>query len=170
RSAGGVVCRASLAGSGWRPEHLAVGLAPQSLGSSEEHVGHGALAGGPLDRHARPSPGRVREGHPPRGGHRGRDSGGCFQPLAWSRAMSETKKAIKKRPRSESGEALLEIALVLPILLVLSMGMLDFGRAFHAKNIVDAAAREACRVAVVTAPDVALAQQRASDVMAAAGL
>ena len=73
--------------------------------------------------------------------------------------------------RRDSGEALLEIALVLPILLVLSLGMLDFGRAFHAKNIVDAAAREACRVAVVTVgPDVPLAQSRAADVLAAGGL
>jgi len=84
--------------------------------------------------------------------------------------MSDTKKVVKKRPRSESGEALLEIALVLPILLVLSLGMLDFGRAFHAKNIVDAAAREACRVAVVTAPDVPLAQSRADWILAAGGL
>lgn len=84
--------------------------------------------------------------------------------------MSDAKKVVKKRPRSESGEALLEIALVLPILLVLSLGMLDFGRAFHAKNIVDAAAREACRVAVVTAPDVGLAQARAGVILAAGGL
>jgi Flp pilus assembly protein TadG len=80
------------------------------------------------------------------------------------------EKGIKKRLRPDSGEALLEIALVLPILLVLSMGMLDFGRAFHAKNMVDAAAREGCRVAVVTAPDVALAQTRAGEILTAAGL
>jgi Flp pilus assembly protein TadG len=80
------------------------------------------------------------------------------------------KSTPNKRFRGDSGEALVEMALVLPILLVLSLGMLDFGRAFHAKNIVDAAAREACRVAVVTAPDVPLAQQRAADVMASAGL
>jgi len=84
--------------------------------------------------------------------------------------MSDTKKAIKKRPRSESGEALLEIALVLPILLVLSLGMLDFGRAFHAKNIVDAAAREAARVAAVTMPDKTIAEGRAADILTAGGL
>ena len=67
--------------------------------------------------------------------------------------------AIKRR-RRDSGEALVEMALVLPILLVLSLGMLDFGRAFHMKNIVDAAAREGCRVAVVTAPDVGTVQGR----------
>jgi len=77
----------------------------------------------------------------------------------------------KKRLRPDSGEALVEMALVLPILLVLSLGMLDFGRAFHMKNIVDSAAREACRVAVITTPpDVALAQGRAADILTAGGV
>jgi Flp pilus assembly protein TadG len=80
------------------------------------------------------------------------------------------RTAAIKHPRRDSGEALVEMALVLPILLILSLGMLDFGRAFHMKNIVDAAAREGCRVAVVTEPDVALAQQRAADVLAAGGV
>ena len=75
-----------------------------------------------------------------------------------------------RRRRPDSGEALVEMALVLPILLVLSLGMLDFGRAFHMKNIVDSAAREACRVAVVTAPDVPLAQDRAAAILAAGGV
>jgi hypothetical protein len=65
-----------------------------------------------------------------------------------------------RRLRSESGEALVEMALVLPILIVLSMGMLDFGRAFHTKSVLDQAAREGARVAVVTAPDVGVVQDR----------
>jgi len=84
--------------------------------------------------------------------------------------MSDTKKVVKKRPRSESGEALLEIALVLPILLLLSLGMLDFGRAFHVKNIVDQAAREAARVAAVSNNDKALATDRATTILTANGL
>lgn len=84
--------------------------------------------------------------------------------------MSDTKKVVKKRPRSESGEALLEIALVLPILLLLSLGMLDFGRAFHVKNIVDQAAREAARVAAVSNNDKALAIDRATTILTASGL
>ena len=84
--------------------------------------------------------------------------------------MNDTKTVEKRPRRGDSGEALLEIALVLPILLLLSMGMLDFGRAFHAKNIVDSAAREGCRVAVVTAPDVPLAKSRADNILAAGGM
>ncbi len=81
---------------------------------------------------------------------------------------------MKSRPRparihGDSGSALIEIALVLPILLVLSMGMLDFGRAFHTKSLLDQAAREGCRVAVVTAPDVGIVQARVATVLAAAG-
>jgi len=80
--------------------------------------------------------------------------------------------AIRKRRRPDSGEALVEMALVLPILIVLSMGMLDFGRAFHAKSVLDQAAREGARVGVVTLPtfDPVPAQGRAAEVLAAAGM
>ncbi len=71
---------------------------------------------------------------------------------------------------SESGSALIEIAVVLPILLVLTMGMMDFGRAFHAKSLLDQAAREGCRLAVVTAPDAALVQSRVTSILSSGGL
>ena len=71
---------------------------------------------------------------------------------------------------SESGSALIEVAVVLPILLVLTMGIMDFGRAFHAKSIIDQAAREGCRLAVVTAPDAALVTSRVGSVLSAGGL
>jgi Flp pilus assembly protein TadG len=63
------------------------------------------------------------------------------------------------------------MALVMPILLVLSLGMLDFGRAFHAKSVLDQAAREGARVAVVTDPLApGPAQTRVSNVLTAAGM
>ena len=72
---------------------------------------------------------------------------------------------------SQSGEALVEFALILPILLVLSLGMLDFGRAFHAKSLVDQAAREGCRVAIVTKPlDQALIVSRVEKVLEAGNM
>ena len=70
-----------------------------------------------------------------------------------------------RRLRSQSGEALVEMALVLPILIVLSMGMLDFGRAFHMKSLMDQAAREGARVAVVTAPDEDVVKGRVTDLL-----
>ncbi|HEU4941297.1 MAG TPA: TadE/TadG family type IV pilus assembly protein [Candidatus Eisenbacteria bacterium] len=72
--------------------------------------------------------------------------------------------------RSESGTALIEFAFVLPILLVLAMGMLDFGRAFHMKSLLDQAAREGARVAVVTSPDVDIVESRVDDVLASGGI
>jgi Flp pilus assembly protein TadG len=56
------------------------------------------------------------------------------------------------RPRGERGTALIEFALVLPFLLLLTFMVIDFSRAFMAKNIVTQAAREGARVYAM--PDV----------------
>jgi Flp pilus assembly protein TadG len=72
--------------------------------------------------------------------------------------------------RSDSGVALIEFAFVLPILLVLAMGMLDFGRAFHMKSLLDQAAREGARVAVVTSPDVDIVEDHVNAVLASGGI
>ena len=74
------------------------------------------------------------------------------------------------RRNPESGVALIESAFVLPILLVLTMGMLDFGRAFHTKSVLDQAAREGARIAVVTSPDVDLVEAKVNDVLASSGV
>lgn len=46
----------------------------------------------------------------------------------------------------ESGAAAVELALVLPILLMLVFGIVDFGRAYNAKISLTQAAREGARV------------------------
>ncbi len=48
--------------------------------------------------------------------------------------------------RREEGAAALEFALVLPILLLLVLGIIDFGRAYSAKIKLAGAAREGVRV------------------------
>lgn len=53
--------------------------------------------------------------------------------------------------QGESGQALVEAAIVLPVLLVLVFGVVMAGRVVHAKIAVQAAAREAGR-ALATAP------------------
>lgn len=53
------------------------------------------------------------------------------------------------RRRSERGQSLVETALVLPILLIILMGIFDFGRAIYAYNAVSNSAREAARLAIV---------------------
>ena len=49
----------------------------------------------------------------------------------------------------ERGQALVEFALVLPILILLLVGIFDFGRAVYAFNTVNNAAREGVRLAIV---------------------
>jgi Flp pilus assembly protein TadG len=51
------------------------------------------------------------------------------------------------------GQALVEFALVLPILVLVVLGIFDFGRAIFAYNTVSNAAREAARVAIVNQTD-----------------
>jgi Flp pilus assembly protein TadG len=50
------------------------------------------------------------------------------------------------------GQALVEMAIAMPILLVTALGVVGAGRAIHARVALDAAAREGAR-AVATAPD-----------------
>jgi len=52
--------------------------------------------------------------------------------------------------KREKGQALIETAIVLPLLLVLFFGIVDFGRALYAKNSLSSAAGLAARTAVVS--------------------
>jgi Flp pilus assembly protein TadG len=70
----------------------------------------------------------------------------------------------------QAGVALIETAFILPLLLVLCMGMLDFGRAFHMKSVLDQAAREGARIAVVTSPDPDLVTDKVNQVLASSGV
>jgi Flp pilus assembly protein TadG len=49
----------------------------------------------------------------------------------------------------QRGQSLVEFALVLPVLLIILMGLFDFGRAILAYNTVAEAARNGARVAIV---------------------
>jgi Flp pilus assembly protein TadG len=61
------------------------------------------------------------------------------------------RKITARLLRDDSGQALVEAALVLPVLLVLVFGVVMAGRVVHAKIAVQAAAREASRT-LATAP------------------
>jgi hypothetical protein len=58
--------------------------------------------------------------------------------------------------RAELGQALAEFALVLPVLMLLIAGIVEFGRAWNIKQAVTDAAREGARYAVVADGDVTL--------------
>ena len=52
----------------------------------------------------------------------------------------------RTRGHHEGGAAAVEFALVLPILLLLLMGIFEFGRAYHIQTALSGAAREGVRV------------------------
>jgi Flp pilus assembly protein TadG len=51
--------------------------------------------------------------------------------------------------KHEAGQALAEFALILPVLMLIVMGLFDFGRAIYAYNAISNAAREGARLAIV---------------------
>lgn len=57
------------------------------------------------------------------------------------------------QPHDEQGQALLEFALVLPILLLLVFGIIEFGIIFFDNLVITQAAREGARVGVVGGSD-----------------
>ncbi|HHZ20467.1 MAG TPA: pilus assembly protein [Firmicutes bacterium] len=61
--------------------------------------------------------------------------------------------------RQEKGSAMVEFALVITLFLMLFMGLVEFGRIFHAQLTLDNAARQGARVAAVGYSD---AQVRAA--------
>lgn len=54
-----------------------------------------------------------------------------------------------REPEKLRGQSLIEVALVLPLLIVVVLGTFDFGRAIFAFNSVSNAARTSARVAIV---------------------
>lgn len=57
-----------------------------------------------------------------------------------------------RRVRSQRGQGMVEMALLLPVLLLVVMGIFEFGRAYSAKQAVTHAAREGARRAAVFDP------------------
>ena len=79
--------------------------------------------------------------------------------------------ALKTSRHGEQGQAIVEMALTLPLLLLIVLGMFDFGLLFQQFEVVTNAAREGARMAVLTSQySAANAQQRAIDYLASGGL
>jgi Flp pilus assembly protein TadG len=57
-----------------------------------------------------------------------------------------------RRSRHRDGQALVELALVVPVLLLLIVGLAEFGRAWNTKQVLTDAAREGLRSSVVANP------------------
>jgi Flp pilus assembly protein TadG len=72
--------------------------------------------------------------------------------------------------RDERGQALLEVAFTLPLLLLVSVGIFEFGRAFQTWQVLTNAAREGARVAVLPNATVSGVQDRVVKYMQAGAL
>ena len=57
---------------------------------------------------------------------------------------------MRRRIKSERGAALLEAAITIPMLLLVSVGIFEFGRAYQTWQILTNAAREGARMAVLS--------------------
>ena len=74
------------------------------------------------------------------------------------------------RNKSERGAALIEAAITIPMLLLVAVGIFEFGRAYQTWQILTNAAREGARIAVLSAPSNSLVEQRVREYMAAGQL
>jgi len=60
-----------------------------------------------------------------------------------------THSGVSRRLKSERGTALLETALTLPLVLLVSVSVFEFGRAYQTWQVLTNAAREGARIAVL---------------------
>ena len=79
-------------------------------------------------------------------------------------------RSLIRRLAGQRGQALIETALTLPIVLVISISIFEFGRALQVWQLLTNAAREGARVAVLPGATQAATKQRVLDYMAAGGL
>lgn len=71
---------------------------------------------------------------------------------------------LRRLMRNEDGAAVVEFALVMPILALIIFGIIDFGRAFYTVNNIISAVREGARYgAILAAPMSTLGQQEIRD-------
>lgn len=74
-------------------------------------------------------------------------------------------KTLFKKNKSASGQSVVEFALVLPFLLIVLMGIIEFGRLWEMANLLTSAAREGARVAAVTGPDLNQVRTAAQNIL-----
>jgi hypothetical protein len=79
-------------------------------------------------------------------------------------------KWARRRWRSQSGAELIEVALTLPLLLLVLLGIIEFGIMFREYEIITNAAREGARIRVLPAYDDDDAIARVNQYLTGAGL
>lgn len=77
---------------------------------------------------------------------------------------------MNKRMRGERGAALVEAAMIMPLILLISVGIFEFGRAYQTSQILTNAAREGARLAVINGSTDAAVTERVRNYMQAGSL
>jgi Flp pilus assembly protein TadG len=75
-----------------------------------------------------------------------------------------------KRMRNEKGAALIEAAVTVPIILLISVGIFEFGRAYQTQQVLVNASREGARLAVIEGSTDAEVRARVNAYLSAGGL
>jgi Flp pilus assembly protein TadG len=75
-----------------------------------------------------------------------------------------------KRIKSEKGVALIEAAITVPIILLISVGIFEFGKAYQTWQVLTNASREGARLAVIEGSTDADVRKRVGDYLKAGGL
>lgn len=81
--------------------------------------------------------------------------------MSWTRS----KPRCVRHGDGEAGESMVEFALVLPVLLLVLIGVVQFALVHHAQNVVTTAAQEGARRAAAEGGDVIDGEQRTRDVL-----
>jgi Flp pilus assembly protein TadG len=72
--------------------------------------------------------------------------------------------------KNERGAALLETAITIPIILLIAVGIFEFGRAYQTSQVLTNAAREGARIAILSETTDAQVQTVVRDYMTSGGL
>ncbi|HMS71454.1 MAG TPA: TadE/TadG family type IV pilus assembly protein [Baekduia sp.] len=81
--------------------------------------------------------------------------------MSWIRS----KPRIERDADGEAGESMVEFALVLPVLLLVLVGVVQFALVQHAQNVVTTAAQEGARLAAAEGGEAVDGEQRTRDVL-----
>jgi Flp pilus assembly protein TadG len=77
---------------------------------------------------------------------------------------------MRTRLRNERGAALLETAITVPIILLISVGIFEFGRAYQVQQVLTNAVREGARAAVIEGTSDTQVSKIVTDYMASGNL
>lgn len=84
--------------------------------------------------------------------------------------LSIRLRRLRRLVRNDRGQGILETALVLPLLLLVSVSIFEFGRAYQTEQVLTNAAREGARLAVIPGSTVANVQARVLNYMVGGAL